>query len=518
MGLSRHTLYLSLCAVVMLTLVSTTFAPSPGISATTPKTQLVVATTADAITLDPAFIDSTHERILSYYAFDYLLYRDALGKYGPWLADSYKQVNPTTWEFKLRKGVKFHDGTPFTAEDVKFTYERVMINPKNPNQGELVTFEDITVVDPYTVRFITKQFDAGFFFRIMKQPIVPSKYIKEKGDSYFGRHPIGTGPFVWKEWVKDDHVLYEANPNYWRGAPSVKRITFKPIPEYSTRAALLRTGEVDFIDDVVPDQAAQLAKESGIRIYSGPTLRSYMVILNTHRPPLDKKAVRQALNYAVDKEGIVKNIFRGYGVVGHGQILGPAQFGYDPNLKAYPYDPDKAKQLLTEAGYPNGFEATLLTPSGQFTLDKEMSEAIAGQLSKVGIKVKVQPVEYSVYTAQQNQGKFPEMAMIAFGASFEGGDALERAFASGEPFVSGLYWSNPEVDKLLKTYGSIVDRNAEEKALRKVEEIVRDDAPLIFLHYLVKIYAARDGVQFKPRPDLVVLFYKYPGNYDLFAQ
>lgn len=512
-------LVLLVAALATVTLLSTDQRGGPYVAgAASMKTKIVFATTADAITLDPAFISSTHERILSLYPFDYLVTIAPDGRYGPALAESFKQLNPTTWEFKLRKGVKFHNGEPLTAATVKYTYTRVQNNSKNPNQGELTTFKEIQTVDDHTLRFVTTKFDAVFMLRILKQPIVPMGYIQEKGDDYFGQHPVGTGPYVFKEWVKNDHVTYEANPDYWAGAVPVKAITFKPVPEYSTRAALLRTGEVDFIDDVLPDQAAALAKEAGIKIHSGATFRSYMVVLRSDRAPLNNKAVRQALNYATNKESIVKNIFRGYGVINDGQILNPGQIGYNPGLKPYPYDPTRAKELLSKAGYPKGFRGTFLTPSGQFTLDKEMSEAIAAQLGRVGVQLKVQPVEYSVYTSMQMQSKFPELSMLAFGASFDGGEAYERAYVSGEPWLAGQYFKNAEVDRLLKASVNIVDPKARDAAIRRVGTIVREEAPLIFLHRLVKIYAARDGVPFVARPDLRVIFYPYPGNAQAFRR
>ncbi len=507
-----------LVAAVLAGLMSIGLQGYPSTVGAMMKTKVVFATTADAITLDPAFISSTHERILSLYPFDYLVTIGPDGRYGPALAESFRQLNPTTWEFKLRRGVKFHNGEPLTAATVKFTYTRVQNNPKNPNQGELVTFQDIQTVDDHTLRFVTTKFDAVFMLRILKQPIVPMGYIKEKGDDYFGEHPVGTGPYVFKEWVKNDHTTYEANPNYWGGSVPVKTVVFKPVPEYSTRAALLRTGEVDFIDDVLPDQAAALAKETGIKIHSGTTFRSYMVILRSDRAPLDSKELRQALNYATNKESIVKNIFRGYGVINDGQILTPGQIGYNPGLKPYPYDPARAKELLSKAGYPNGFQGTFMTPSGQFTLDKEMAEAIAAQLGRVGVRLKVQPVEYSVYTSMQMQSNFPELSMLAFGASFDGGEAYERAYVSGEPWLAGLYFKNPEVDSLLKASVNIVDPRERDAAVRRVGAIVREEAPLIFLHSLVKIYAARDGVPFKARPDLRVIFYPYPGNEEAFQR
>jgi peptide/nickel transport system substrate-binding protein len=474
-----------------------TSAPAPAV-----RPAVSIALTHDAVTLEPARLTSTNERIITYYFFDYLLSRSPEGKYGPWLVESWKRLGDTRWEFKLRKGVKFHNGEDLTAEAVQFTFHRVL-DPANriAGRGQIGTFKEFKVIDDLTFQLITHKPDPLVFHRLLRQPILPPKYFKERGEQYFSRNPVGTGPYVFKEWVKDSHITMEANPNYWAGPLPVKRVTFKPVPEYSTRVALLKTGEVDLITNVVPDQAESLGRERGITVISSPTLRGFFLILRPDVAPLNRREVRQAINYAIDKESIVRNILKGFGVVAAGQVLPQAYIGHNPDMKAYPFDQAKARQLLTEAGLPNGFDVELSSPIGQYTLGQEISEAVAQHLSRVGIRTKHLPMEYGVWARSQIEGKLTAMSFFGFGATFDGGNNYDSLFTKGQPWGTGLYWSHPEIDKANESIRSLMSPKIREAAIRKVGEIVREEAPVAFLYNGVEIYAVRQGVPFKPRPD-----------------
>jgi peptide/nickel transport system substrate-binding protein len=484
-------------AVLVTTLPATIATSGPAV-----KSPVTIALTHDAITLEPARLTSTNERIITYFLFDYLLSRSPEGKYGPWLAESWRRLGDTRWEFKLRKGVKFHNGEDFTAEAVQFTFHRVL-DPANriAGRGQIATFKEFKIVDDYTIQLVTHKPDPLVFHRLLRQPILPPKYFKERGEQHFSRNPVGTGPYVFKEWVKDSHLSLEANPRYWAGDVPVKRVIFKPTPEYATRVALLRTGEVDLITNVVPDQAEALGRERGIKVVSSPTLRGFFLILRPDTAPLNKREVRQALNYAIDKEAIVRTILKGYGVVATGQVIPKAYIGYNSDLKAYPFDQARARQLLAEAGYPNGFDIELSSPIGQFTLGQEISDAIAAQLGRVGVRVKHVPTEYGVWARAQIEGKLPAMSFFGFGATFDGGNNYDSLFTTGQPWGTGVYWTHPEIDKLNESARSLMSPKIREAAIRRVGEIVREEAPVVFLYNSVEIYAVRDGVPFKPRPD-----------------
>jgi peptide/nickel transport system substrate-binding protein len=469
------------------------------------KSTVTIALTTDAVTLDPSFSTVSNEATIHYHLMDSLLARTPDGKLVPQLADSYRSLNETTWEFKLRTGVKFHNGEEMNAEAVKFSFDR-LLNPeeKSPSRGKVSSIKEVKIVDPTTVQFITEQPDPLLPARLahLASYILPPKYIKEKGNEHFARNPVGTGPYVFKEWVKDDHITVEANPNYYRGAPKVKTIVFKPIPEYATRVSLLRTGEVDVITNVVPDEAEPLGKESGLSIHKTPTLRTMMLAFRPDLTPLDKKEVRQALNYAVDKESIVKNILGGYGEVAKGQVISPVYFGYNPNLEPYPYDPDKAKKLLADAGYPNGVEVEFYTPAGRYTLDKSIAEAVTAQLAKVGVTAKLQPLEWGVFAKLQQEKKFAHMNLFAFAQStYDADGVIYQLFHSSQIWGVGPYWSTRELDGLAEQGRTTVDPKVREEAYHKAAAIIREEAPVLFMHHLVEIFAVRDGVDFTTRPD-----------------
>ena len=477
--------------------------PKPAPPAVKPIT---IALTTDATTLDPAYTTVSNENTLYYYLFDTLLCRAPDGKLELSLAESYKALDDKTWEFKLRKDVKYHNGEPFNAECVKFTFDR-MLDPaeKCPSAGHYSTVKEVKVVDEYTVQIITGAPDPLIPARLKSLSIVPVKYVKEKGKAYFARNPIGTGAYVFKEWVKDSHITMEANPNYFKGVPQYPKVVFKPIPEYATRVSVLRTGEVDVITNIIPGQADTLAKEPNIVIHKSPTLRTMMLLMRPDLGPLKKKEVRQAINYAIDKESIVKNVLGGYAQVAKGQVLGPMYFGYNPNLQAYSYDLDKAKKLLSSAGYPNGFEIDLYTPAGRYTLDKEIAEAISAQLAKVGIKAKIQPFEWGLYSKLQQEKKFGHLNLFAFmQTTYDAEGILYSLFFKDQIWGVGPYWSNPEVDRLTLLARGTVDPKVREDSFQKALAIIREEAPVVFLHHMMEVYGVKKGIDFTPRPDEIL--------------
>ncbi len=491
--------YALVTALALLVPVAVWSAPAPT------RERAVVALTTDALTLDPALITSTNERILSFYLFDYLLARAPDGKLVPWLAESYKNLDRTTWEFKLRRNIRFHNGEPFNAEAVQFAFHYVL-DPANriPGRGQLAAIKEVKIVDEFTVHFITHDADPILPARMLRQPPYPPRLFRERGREYFLRNPVGTGPYIFKEWVKDERIIAEANPNYWGPAPRIKTIVFRPIPEYATRMSLLRTGEVDLVTHVVPDQAAAVGRIAGIKVSSSPSLRTMYLALRPDMPPLDKKEVRQALNFAIDKDAIVKDLLKGFGVVTRAQIISSVFFGYHPGLKAYPHDPQRARELLTQAGHSNGIDLTFYTPSGRYTLDREIAEAIVAQWAKVGIRARLAPVEWGVYARYQLEGRFAHVNLLAATGLGDAPDSYSSAFRTGEPWGVGLYWSHAEVDRLIVVGQSSMNTKSREQAAHKVAQIVREQAPVVFLHHMVEIYAARDGIDFAPRPDDIV--------------
>jgi len=357
---------------------------------------LVVAQSTDASTLDPQKQGKMPDMSILSNIFDTLVTRDAHNKLAPSLATSWRALNTTTWEFKLRQGVKFQDGEPFNATVVKFSIDR-LLDPKTKSPiVELRPVKGVKVVNASTVDFLLKAPDPILpnQLTLFGGVMVPPAYIRRKGDAYFAAHPVGTGPFTFVSWQKDSQLVLAANAAYWRGAPTVRRLIFKPIPNEADMVAALKTGDVDIAANISADAAAQLQGAQGVRVVSTPSIRTYYVVLDTtHGGPLANVRVRQALNYAVDANAIVKALLGGYGR--RAATLVPQQsFGYDPSVAPYPYDPQKAKSLLAAAGYRHGFTIRLDAQS----IDHVAVEAIAAELKTVGVNVQLNLMDPGTFT------------------------------------------------------------------------------------------------------------------------
>ncbi len=468
----------------------------------TPVPPLVIAQGAEALSVDPQIpSDMTSLRILQN-IFDTLVVRDSEMNLQPSLATSYELVNDTTWQFKLREGVEFQNGEPFDATSVKFTVERIL-NPElgSKLQSRFVTLDHAEVVDDYTVNIVTASPDPLLPARLTLLFMAPPKYVQEEGDEYFGLHPIGTGPYAFVEWVKDDHLSLRANEEYWRGAPAIKEVVFRPIPETSTRIAALLTGEVDIIDSVPPDQVGAIESSDAAKVASVLSKRQiYIGLDNINDTPLADKRVRLAINYAVDVPSLIEHIMGGYAIQSASPVL-PMYFGYDPDIKPFSYDPEKAKDLLAEAGYPDGFQTALNTPSGRYPMDKETAEAVAGQLSEVGIDVEVKVVEWGVYV--NNFLLYPEgleaMHLMGWGAQLlDADDPLTYPLHTGE--FRGRY-SNKGLDELVDAARVEMDQDRRYELYREAQQILKDDPPWLFLWQLKDIYGVSTEIIWEPRTD-----------------
>jgi peptide/nickel transport system substrate-binding protein len=340
------------------------------------------------------------------------------------LAESWRAVNETTWQFKLKRGVKFHNGEPFDAAAVKFSVER-MLNPKQaaPGRTSIATIDHVDIVDAYTVNVITR---APFpLLPVRMSPghcgtvgIVPPKYLAQVGDAGFAVKPVGTGPYKFVEWVKDERLVLEANKDYHRGAPAIEKLVFRPVPELTTRVAALMSGQADLVSDIPPDQTGKI-QNSGTAHIEISTLGGFVIMVkmtNYLMPgPWQDARVRKAINYAIDMDTIIKTVLEGYGVV-LGVPLEKEAFGFNPNIKWYGYDPERAKALLREAGYAGGFEMTLHAPNRRYMNDIEVMQAMAQMLGKVGIKAKVEVWEQSIYTTKWRKRELLPAYMTAWGA------------------------------------------------------------------------------------------------------
>ncbi|MBI2153774.1 MAG: ABC transporter substrate-binding protein, partial [Candidatus Rokubacteria bacterium] len=381
-----------------------------GLSAA-PQGQVVIAQGVDPTTLDPHLHLETPALNVLVQIYDTLLFRDANLKLIPWLAESWRIVNPTTWEFKLRKGAKFHNGEDVDAEAVKYSLERI-IDPNTKPQRQITFFnlvERVDVVDKYTARVITKKpFPVLENNLALLGNIVPPKYFKSNDMAHLARNPVGSGPYKFVRWAKDEQIVMEANEQWWGGAPKVKTLIFRPIPEHAVRVAALQAGEVDIAVNIPPHLVPIIEKHPRLYVSKAPSVRTLFIPIYTHKfdtanklvgpvdYPTKDKRVRQAINYAVNVGDIIQNVLEGQ-AIRVATPLTPKHFGFDAKLEPFKQDVARAKKLLAEAGYPNGIDLVLNSPDGRYLKDKEVSEAVAGQLTKAGIRTTVRINEWTTY-------------------------------------------------------------------------------------------------------------------------
>src|SRR5438309_8975068 len=368
--------------------------------------EIVVGLGAEPRTmLAVTIVDWTTNNMLEH-IYDRLLDRDAKTfKPRPMLATEWKIVNDTTWEFKLRRNVKFHNGEPFTAASVKATIDYAL-DPASKSHFATAAYwglvKEVQVVDDYTVRFVTKQpwpnlVDSA---SLTNSLIMPAKALKELGPAKLAEKPIGTGPFRFVEWRRDERLVLERNPDYWQGAADVSRVTFRFIPEFSARMAALLSGEIDIMKDVPPHAVEAIERSGRAKLRATVSSRiNYLALVNLKPGPMQDVRVRPAMNYAVNVDELIKQVLKGRASRMCGP-LAPANVVYAP-VECYKYDPARAQALFREAGIePTTLQLKLDTPSGRYPLDKDVSQAIAAQLQRLGIKTNVVVNEWGTHLAK----------------------------------------------------------------------------------------------------------------------
>ncbi len=431
-------------------------------------------------TLDPNIGVVEVVRSVTGHMYDQILELTADGKVKPMLAESWKAIDPLTWEFKLRKGVKFHDGTPFNAEVMKFTIERILDTKYNSLQRTYwVALDSVTTPDENTCVIKTKTpMGTMPYTMALTTPVHPSV---GKDPAGFPAKLIGTGPFKFVEWIKDDKIVMEAYDGYWAGTPKVKQIIFRTIPELSTRMSALEAGEVDIVLEVVPEDVKRITAKGTIDVQTVETFRTSWLWMNGQRKPFSDVKVRQAIQYAIDLDDIAKNIIAGVGFKARAPVA-PKVFGFHPSLPPYTYDPTKAKDLLKEAGFPNGFETTIvgLAERGGYTRFGDAGEVVIDQLSRVGIKAK--PIQEDPATANKN------LLELNWDMTFAGSTAVTGDADNG---MGRLYlcsakrtgWCSDEVDKQLMIGRESTDQDARLKAYMAAQEILWREGPSYWIYH-----------------------------------
>jgi peptide/nickel transport system substrate-binding protein len=401
------------------------------------------------------------------------------GKAIPVLAESYRHVDPLTFEVKLRKkNIKFTNGEPFDANAVKYSLEHFW---KEPFFGYYTKeWEAIEIVDQYTVRIQSKKPQPITWSGLMpKLFMYPPKYHQKVGEEYAQR-PVGTGPYTLETWDRGSKIVLAANKEYWGEKPIFDKVIWRGIAEDSTRIAALERGEVDLITFVPSTYADRIKANKNLVLRQVPGLRGFGIYFDGRKPPFSDKRVRQALNYAVDKDAIVHHILGGYASKLGGQLLTPAYAGWNPKLKDYPYDPERAKALLKEAGYPNGFEVNLDFPTGRYSQTEDVCQAVMGQLSKVGVKVNLKSFEYGTFVKSLISGNHSPLFYIAFNGDPEGWEHLNYLSKRGSVLPAHIYL-NDEYANVLDEVAANLDFEQRKLLIRKAVEIAREDPFMIYL-------------------------------------
>ena len=418
------------------------------------------------------------------------------------LAESW-QFQGTRWVFKLKKGVKFHNGAPLTSRDVAYSVERM----RDEKGGSLQSsnFKDVTEIqtpEDQTVIFVTKQPLAIFLDRLRNRFIV-SKIAGDKfGDQWF-ENPIGTGPYKFISFQRGGNLVFTRNDDYWGGKAQIKDIVFRKVTEDGARLAALESGQADFINDVPVHEVSRLERHPRIRVDRIEGLEMYFLMMNVAYKPFDNKLVRQAVNYSIDAVSIVRNIFDGLGYPTPGPI-GANVVGADTTLKRYPYDPQKSKQLLAQAGYANGCDIQLYYSAGRYPKDREVCQVAAAQMVKGGFRVELISQEWALFWGPEgvNGGKLP-FYYNNRGSLTDADTFYDQYFRTGT--TKRCNYSNPAFDKLIDEEQRTADNKKRITLLQQAGKILMNDAPYVPLYNLATIYGAAKNLQWKMRPDEKVM-------------
>jgi peptide/nickel transport system substrate-binding protein len=461
---------------------------------------VTIAQGIDAEFLDVQMTNNIVTLIINGAIYDTLLTRDKQLQIVPHLATSYRGVSDKVWEVKLRPGVKFHNGEPFDANAVKFSFERInRADFKSPQKGWFGTIDRVEIVDPLTVRFHTKAPDPAMPARMTLMYQMAPKYVAQVGDVQANLKPVGTGPFRFVEWTKNDKIVVEANDAHWTGKPAVRRATWRPIPELGARIAALQTGQADLIVNVPPDQMQALQANKNVRLEKTPSCRIVsFTIAQIKGGPIADRRVRQALNHAVDMQAILDAV-----LLGNGKRINswmpPNVWGYDASIPFYEYSPKKAKELLAAAGQTN-LSLTIQAPNGRWAMDKDIAQAVAGQLTENGIKTNVKVIgEWGAYVRTILDHKTEDIAMSGWCLpSLEPDHWVTPNLKTGEPVSQ---YSNPEVDKLMDQARAEMNPEKRKQLYSQLLRLIRDEAPYIFGYQQVDIYGVNNRIKWTPRGD-----------------
>lgn len=493
-----------------------------------PNDTLVFGRGGDSVGLDPALETDGESFKVADNIYDTLVrFEETSTALEPALAESWTvSEDRLVWTFKLRPGVSFHDGTPFNADAVVFSLGR-QFKPDHPfhkvegayqywnsmSMSEIV--KDVRKVDDLTVEIELSRANAPFLSNLAMNfcAIVSPTAVRKYGDNY-ARNPVGTGPFVFSQWIKDDRIVLEANPSYWDGAPAIRRLVFRSIPENSVRLIALTQGAIHGMDNLVPDFVANIESNPRLQLLKQPGMNVGYLAMNMDKQPFHILKVRRAINHAIDKQAMVDNLYQGMAQPAVNPIP-PTMWSYHEDIVGYHHDPALAKRLLAEAGYPNGFKTTLWAmpvPRPYMPQPLKIAQAIQADLSAVGIEAEIVTFEWGTYLDKVQRGQH-DMALL--GWTGDNGDpdnflyVLLDKSATAFPANNIAFYRSEELHKVLVEAQVEIDTDARTKLYRTAQEIVHQDAPWVPLVHATQTAAFSKAVNgFKLHPTGSKFFYR----------
>lgn len=483
---------------------------------------LTIALTADAVILDPHAANELTGNIMFYHFYDALVQRTPELEFKPGLAESWEVVDDTTWRFKLRPGVKFHNGDELKASDVVFTVERL----KKALMASLVAnIASARAVDDLTVEFTTPKPYAVLHMALSEMLILSERHTKAVGDEQIGLKPMGTGPYKLVEWVKEDRITMDAFDGHWRGRPRIGRVTFKPITNPATRTAALLTGGVDVIQDLSVRDVASVRANPQFEVITRPSLLNIVLALdmrdksptiNLPKNPMQDRRVREAIIRSINVDAIRTVVMNGFSTPSE-QYVPSSHLGYVPGLnirQEYPFDLDKARALMKEAGFEKGFAMTLDTTNNRYVNDAAIAQALASMLSRIGVTLNLNLMPRANFFGYIRVPS-DKSSFIMSGWDTPSGDAgnmytvllYSRDKKPGYGQANRGAYSNPAFDTWIDQADATADMRKRHECLQEATRIAVRDIPMIPVHYEQDIYAAKKSVTVVPRMDKFIWAY-----------
>lgn len=469
------------------------------------KITLTYAQTKDVDSMDPRNATSTITAAMMAQVYSALVTTDEDYNIVCDAAESYELIDDCTYKFTLKKGIKFHDGEEMTTEDVKYTMDTIRAEGADYKLKSDFSFVYCEPIDDYTMYIKTDEPNASTLLRLNYIKIIPKHYVEKVGDSEFNAKPVGSGPYRMVEWNKDASIKLEAFSDYFGGKPVADELICKVIPEASARIAALEAGEVDLISAVTTSQIARLNSLDNIEVVSKPTTRTAYFTMNSFGDsPVTDVKVRQAINMAIDRDTLVQGVLDGYGQACDSLALSMFE-GYDESVQGYKYDPEAAKALLAEAGYPNGFEVEMEGSFSGLSNAADIAQAVGAQLAEVGIKTVIVEKDSNTIKDEYEAKTTSPLTFYSFGGPYNNINLIMKCvLGTGERYSA---WSDPEYDKLVHAIDTAVDPSTSQEAYTAIQQYLVDHAAVVPLYQTHTICAYnKDKIsKWTPRADEMLI-------------